>query len=160
MIEVQITEKIRAEVRASMPHGALRGSVTKGERNEIGYLGEKIFELTYPQAQRANSYDYDFVINHNRIDVKTSMVRYQPKGHFTNHVYAFNTAQSCDLYVFCQIFHDLTKGWIIGYCKKSDFFDTAVFYKAGQPAINNKDFIYKGDSYTIRNSELIQINKK
>jgi len=65
-----------------------------------------------------------------------------------------------DLYVFCQIFHDLTKGWIIGYCKKSDFFDTAVFYKAGQPAINNKDFIYKGDSYTIRNSELIQINKK
>jgi hypothetical protein len=47
-------------------------------------------------------------------------------------VAALNTKQACDIYVFTRVLKDMTKGWILGWLNKEDYFNSAIFLKKGQ----------------------------
>jgi len=97
--------------------GTLQNSITKGQGNVHGFLGE-IITSKFLKSKLSNTYDYDIIHNNLKIDVKTKRVTTPPK-------------QLCDMYIFTRVLKDMTKGWLLGYINKKDYFNEAVLLKKG-----------------------------
>ena len=137
--------------------GKLNNSITKGQGNIAGFLGEEIV-LNYLNENDNNSYDYDLVLKDGRkVDVKTKRTTVKPRTNYDCSVAAFNTKQKCDVYIFCRILNDMSRGWILGYKDKKDYFDEARFMKKNQidPANN---FRVKADCYNVAIEDLESID--
>ena len=137
--------------------GKLNNSITKGQGNIAGFLGGEIV-LNYLNENDNNSYDYDLVLKDGRkVDVKTKRTTVKPRTNYDCSVAAFNTKQKCDVYIFCRILNDMSRGWILGYKDKKDYFDEARFMKKNQidPANN---FRVKADCYNVAIEDLESID--
>ena len=110
--------------------GQLRNSITKGAGNIHGFLGE-IITAQELKAEENNTYDYDIKLNGLTIDVKTKRVNTPPRDYYECSIANLNTKQKCDVYVFTRILNDMTKGWLLGYINKKDYFEKATFLKKG-----------------------------
>ena len=127
--------------------GELRNSITKGDGNVIGFLGE-IVVCDWLGLKQGNTYDYDFTLpNGKTVDVKTKRCRSIPKPDYDCSVSAFNTRQKCDYYLFNRIHTDLSKLWVLGYVEKQTYFNNAIKHWAGQTDLNG--FTYKSDCYNM-----------
>ena len=111
--------------------GQLKNSITKGQGNIHGFLGE-IIVSKFLGVEISNTYDYDMVFNNTKIDVKTKRVTTPPKDYYECSVADLNTKQKCDVYVFTRILKDMTTGWILGYLNKEDYFKKSTFLKKGE----------------------------
>ena len=115
----------------------LNNSITKGEGNLAGAVGEIIVKDAYGGIGE-NTYDYDTIIKNYKVDIKTKK--------FSD----YNTKQKCDLYCYVGVNESNTTAYVYGFMKKKDFYDKAVFGKKGQidPRGNGK-WKFKSDCYNI-----------
>lgn len=154
MIEINITEEHIVRAKAlSDEMGELNNSITKGEGNLAGFLGEVVVsELT--GARQSNTYDYDLVLpNGKTVDVKTKRTNYPPRENYDCSVAAFNTKQRCDYYAFVRVKNDLSKAWVLGFYEKKAYFEDSKFHRKGDLDPDNK-FTFKADCYNIQISQL------
>lgn len=157
MLQVSITDEMQSDAKKrSDGMGVLKNSVTLGDGNLSGFLGEMIV-ANYLGINILDTYDYDMVKDGIKIDVKTKRCTTTPKPHYDCTVYGLNTTQKCDQYWFVRILHDFSKAWILGYCGKKDFFEKCKKYKSGYVDKSN-NYTIPSDSYNVLISQLIQIN--
>jgi hypothetical protein len=157
MEEVLITEEMKRKAnKKAQELGRLNNSITKGQGNLAGFLGEEMV-ASYLNSNVDNTYEYDLIIGNNKkIDVKTKRTTVKPRPNYDCSVAAFNIKQKCDAYVFCRILNDMSRGWILGYKNKKDYFKEARFMKKNQidPANN---FKVKADCYNLAIEDLDSI---
>lgn len=156
MIRVEISPVAIAQAQADAAAlGHLRNSITKGDGNVAGFLGE-ILVADFTGAVIDRTYDYDLVLGKSRIDVKTKRTTVPPRETYECSIADYNTTQGCDLYAFVRILNDLTVGWLLGCIPKDLFYKNARFLKKGQIDGSNK-FIVKADCYNIAVADLLEL---
>ncbi len=142
--------------------GILRNSITKGDGNLAGFLGEvavaKHFEGRGIPVEHNNTYDYDLTIGKKRItiDVKTKRCTSKPFPYYECSVANFNATQKCDRYVFARV--TAREVYLLGWITKEDFKEKAVFHKKGETDTNivgGKPFKFHADCWNIRIDQLI-----
>ena len=155
MIEVVITPKmISLAEEKSKEMGALRNSITSGEGNLVGFLGE-ILAHKVIGGMLDNTYDHDILLDDfmTTIDVKTKKTSVKPKEYYECSVAALNIHQKCDYYCFVRIKDDLSVGWYLGVFNKKKYFDQARFLRKGQLDEDN-NFTVKSDCYNMQIADL------
>ena len=156
LIEVEITEQMKRRAwRKAREMGRLKKSITKGDGNIAGFLGEEVANAII-EGDITNTYDYDIVKNNIKYDVNTKRCTSEPKDHYECSVAAFNTKQQCDYYVFVRI--EYIKGrwgraWILGSYPKDKYFKKARFLKKGKRDGDNS-FKVKADCYNMSIKDL------
>tara|TARA_R100000687_G_C6386637_1_gene135278 strand:+ start:165 stop:659 length:495 start_codon:yes stop_codon:yes gene_type:complete len=153
---INITDKDIKEAKLlANSMGKLRNSITKGQGNVHGFLGE-IITSKFLKSKLSNTYDYDIIHNNLKIDVKTKRVTTPPRDYYECSVASLNTKQLCDIYVFTRVLKDMTKGWLLGYINKKDYFDKAVLLKRGDIDPSN-NWKVKTDCYNLPINKLNNI---
>jgi len=127
-IEVDITAdmRVRAETRAKAM-GAINHSILKGKGNITGFIGEEVVAhlLGIPPS---DTFDYDFVKNGVKFDVKTKWRNVPPQPHYTCSVEQRQIhihKQDCHAYIFVSTDKSYTKAWVIGVLSKQEFLKLA-----------------------------------
>lgn len=156
MIEVKITKamKDRAAKKAE-EMGEIRNSITKGEGNLAGFIGEEIANKLI-KGKINNTYDYDIVAEDYTYDVKTKRCTSEPRPYYECSVAAYNIKQRCDRYVFVRVecLNDIcTRAWVLGWIDKKEYFDKADRLVKGQVDPRN-DYIVKADCFNLRIDQL------
>jgi hypothetical protein len=158
MIEIDITDKmLYIASKKAKEMGALRGSITNGGGNQVGFLGECLVSSFF-KIPFNNTYEYDFILpNGETIDVKTKTTTVVPRSDYDCSVAAWNKSQACDYYVFTRVKKSLDKGWILGYLPKDTYYKEAVKLKKGEVDPSN-NFTVKSDCYNVKINQLFDIN--
>ena len=155
---VNITGKdIDKATKLHFEMGELKNSISKGRGNIDGFLGE-IISSDFFNVKLSNTYNYDFILNEKRIDVKSKKVNSVPRHNYECSVAGLNTKQECDYYIFTRIMGDLKKGWILGYIPKKEYFKKATFLNAGHVDPTN-GFRVRSACYNLEIGELNNIEE-
>jgi hypothetical protein len=116
--------------------GILKNSLKNGEGNYLGSVGEIVLIDHYKNKgvkfEDGQKYDYDFIINDYKIDVKTQSLKYKPKPNFTCHIPNFNIKQDCDFYAFMFINLETNDAYCEGMIRKKDWKLIAKLKKQGE----------------------------
>ena len=132
--------------------GSIRNSITRGEGNAAGFLGEIVVADLLAIDRKATK-DYDMVLPSGKtIDVKTKRTTVIPKNYYDCSIASTSTHQNCNYYVFTRCMKDGTI-YILGDCEKNDYFNRARFLKKGEQDGDN-GYIVKADCYNLPISEL------
>jgi hypothetical protein len=139
----------------------LKGSITKGNSNIFGALGEiiiyDIFKKNGYNVSFNSTYDYDLMIDNFKIDVKTKRTTVIPKPNYLCSISNFNTKQKCDFYFFLRINENFEECYLLGYKQKNDFFNEATFNKKDSFDVNGWSF--KDDCYNLQIEKLNEFKK-
>ena len=156
MIEIEITQKMKERAwRKARQMGEINNSITKGDGNIAGFLGEEIANNLI-KGDIKNTYDYDIIKDGVKYDVKTKRCTSEPKPYYECSVAAFNTKQKCDYYVFVRIENlkgKWTRAWVLGLYDKEKYFKDAKLLKKGQTDGDNH-FKVKANCYNMEISKL------
>lgn len=154
MIEVLISDDIKQKAKKKAQElGNLNNSITKGDGNISGFIGEFI-AAEIMNGDVHNTFDYDVVLKDGtKIDVKTKRTTVKPKDFYECSVAQYNTNQKCDGYAFVRVKNDLSVGWFLGYLSKDRYFKIAKRLKKGDIDPSN-NFVVKADCYNVKISEL------
>lgn len=161
MISVFINDLILDRAKKLFDFKKLNGSITDGDGNLAGALGEVIVCEHYKGKQQ-NTFDYDLILNSLRIDVKSKRFtsKFTPNKNWNLNISDFNTRQDCDHYCFVGISDDYKQAFIYGFISKSEFFKVAIFGKKGQIDPNgNGVWTYRADCYNILISQLHKLGQ-
>jgi len=156
IIRVDVTADIlsRATKKAE-EMGKLNNSITSGQGNIAGFVGEEIARQILGGTER-NTYDYDLVTaNGLTVDVKTKRTTVAPKDYYECSVAAFNTKQKCDYYAFVRVHNDLKSAWFLGIYPKAKYFEDAAFLRKGDVDPSN-NFTVKADCYNLPINRLME----
>lgn len=159
MIEVTITpEMIKEAKEKAKDLGTLKNSITDGDGNVAGFLGELVVAQA-TGAKVSNTRDYDVIRSDGKTaDVKTKRCGSKPEPRFDCSVADFNTRQKCDYYIFVRVLKDFSKAWIVGELPKTEYFEKAVFIQQGQYDPSNK-WRCKADCYNVPISKLNEVTQ-
>jgi len=163
IIEIPVTTPIMTMAHTkSIDMGILKNSITNGEGNLAGFIGEGlVFEYLMNNAEMVsweNTFEYDLILNKDiRIDVKTKRTSVKPKINYDCSVVA-NKRQDCDVYVFTRVKNDFSVGWLLGYLPAKEYFEVANFMEKGTIDPSNGWKVSK-DCYNIPIDELRNINE-
>lgn len=161
MIEVEITEQMKQRAwRKAREMGKLKNSITKGDGNIAGFLGEQVANFVIC-GDISNTYDYDIVKDGTTYDVKTKRCTSEPKPNYECSVASYNTVQKCDMYVFVRIENidgKWGRAWVLGYMPKKEYYEKAKKLFKGQRDGDNW-FKVKSDCYNLRIDELYQFGE-
>lgn len=151
MIKINVTKSIIQAAQQLFDFKRLNNSITAGEGNLSGAIGEVMVRQYYNGIQQ-NTYDYDLLIGRYKIDVKTKRytAKFTPTPKWNLNVPDFNTTQKCDYYCFLGLADDHSVGYIYGFIRPQDFYQKAIFGKKG--AIDprgNGIWRYRADCYNI-----------
>jgi len=156
MIEIKITQKMKERAwRKAREMGEINNSITKGDGNIAGFLGEEIANEII-KGDIKNTYDYDIIKDGITYDVKTKRCTSEPKLHYECSVAAYNTKQLCKHYVFVRIENikgKWTRAWVLGSYDKEQYFKDAKFLKKGQTDGDNF-FKVKANCYNMEINKL------
>ena len=156
MIILDIKQKQIDEAQNLYKFKNLKGSITNGQSNIYGALGEVIVYDYFKDKKyniiKQNTYDYDLIINGYKVDVKTKKTSVTPLSHYLCSISDFNTKQKCDYYFFLRVKIDFTKSYLLGYISKKDFYQYSFFKYKGDIDING--FIFKDNCYNIEIEKL------
>lgn len=159
MIEISITQQQIKRAEILYKFKVLNNSITKGEGNLIGALGEIIVFDYYQnkgrEVEHCQHHDFDLMIEGFKVEIKTQETRFKPLHWFTCHVSDYNATQECDFYCFPFVNESMSTAWLAGMIKKNDFKERAVFKKEGEIGFK-KPFLC--DTWTVRIDELIKIS--
>ena len=159
MIYVPITSSMkRIATRNANRMGRIRNSITRGQGNSYGFLGEQITQLVLGGeiVNKGKKYnvDYDLVLDDGTtVEVKTKKTTVEPKDYYECSVAKYNTKQKCDYYAFVRVLDTKKGGWFLGVMPKEKYFINAKFLKAGTRDGDN-GFLVRADCYNIAISEL------
>lgn len=129
-------------------------SLIKGNSLMEGILGEIVFEEIFPDAERCNTFDYDFLWNGKKIDIKSKTVingENVPKSIYVLTIpeYSLNI-QKCDTYVCIYTNKQYTSSWIVGMIEKDKYKQMATLRKKGDiDERNNFEFYENKYELTI-----------
>jgi len=163
LIEIEITEKMKQTAwRKARAMGQLKKSITKGQGNISGFLGE-VLVLEYLSAISKNTKDYDLIHEGLRYDVKTKRCTSEPKPNYDCSVAAYNTVQKCDRYIFVRIQQNKTtkkweKAWILGWYDKEQYYLDSRYLRKGQRDGDNW-FTVRANCYNVAIEELEDIEE-
>lgn len=165
MIEIPIT-KIMLDYANHKAYqlGKLKNSITKGEGNIAGFLGEiatKMY-LNIPYNKEENSIHYDVIHNNIRIDVKTKRTTTTIKPYYETSIANLNTLQDCDDYLFTRVYQPTYSNmpisvFLLGIYPKDLYFEKARFLSKGDIDGDN-NYIVKSDCWNMTIDELYNIN--
>ncbi len=154
MIEIKLTKEIVEQCKNKAKDiGKLNNSITKGQGNLAGIVGEYIVHKYLKNSEWKNTYDYDLIYNDNKIDVKTKRCNSKPKENYDCSVAKTSLHQNCDEYVFVRVLNDMSKGWILGWMDKDEYLNRATFMVKGEIDPRN-NFRVRADCYNLPISEL------
>ena len=162
MIEIKITPQMKKRAWAKARQmGKLRNSITRGQGNIAGFLGEEIANALI-KGEVSNTYNYDIVYKNIKYDVKTKRCTSPPKSHYECSVAAYNTKQKCDRYAFVRI--EWVKGkwgraWVLGWLDHDEYFEKAEKLNRGEIDRSN-GFMVKADCYNVPISELRNFRRR
>jgi hypothetical protein len=130
--------------------GKLNGSITAGEGNLAGFVGEIVVHSIIG-GLRHNTKNYDIKLNEHLIDVKTKRCTSAPRKNYECSVAAFNTRQQCSHYVFCRVLEpSYSTCWVLGHLPKEEYFQKARFCEAGKvDERDHRGWTFKADCYNI-----------
>lgn len=157
MITLPVTEEILRMANNICIKKGIPGSIMEGKSNLIGAVGE-ILVWDYFKKKGHDCYyvptlDYDLMIDHKRIDVKSKKTSVDPKPNYLCSISSWNTKQDCDYYFFVRVDPARRLGFLLGYMPKDYFFFVAEFAKLGS---RDKDgFTFKDDCWNLPVAELI-----
>ena len=153
MIEVLITDKMRKVAhKKSKEMGVLHNSITRGQGNVFGFLGEEITRKILG-GEENNTHDYDLIIDDKTIDVKTKRTSVTPKPNYDCSVADVTRKQNCDYFAFVRVLNDQSKGWFLGLKDREAYFKESVYLKKGEHDPSNNYFV-KANCYNLPISSL------
>jgi|TARA_R110000787_G_scaffold276877_1_gene385908 hypothetical protein len=157
MQEIDVTPNILkdAEQRAK-EMGHLNNSITKGDGNVSGFIGELLTCSLIPDSKISNTYDYDIVSEDKHIDVKTKRTKVKPRNYYDCSIASLSTHQKCTHYIFTRVLYDYSKAWVLGWMGRDEYFNKARFLKKGDKDGDN-GFIVKADCYNLAIKDLNDI---
>ena len=150
MIEVQVTDEQLIEARKqAVEMGKLHNSITRGQGNVAGFVGE-IITAEILNGVQDNTFDYDIFLpkTGKTVDVKTKRTSVAPLPHYECSVAKLNTNQNCDFYAFVRVKNDYRTAWFLGMVPKVMYYEMAVFRKKGDLDPDN-GYIVKSDCYNL-----------
>ena len=151
MIKCDITPEILERAKSYFNFGSLPGSISKGGGNICGAIGEILTLEHYKrlgiEAKRANTYDYDLIIDGLKVDVKSRPLNKPLKLWNAASIPKYQRKQKTDFYIFVFILKDYSAAWLGGYISKKDFYIKARLYLKGEPSGFN--FNFHLDTYVI-----------
>jgi hypothetical protein len=163
---MKITEEQIDRARKLYPFKELKGSITKGESNIFGALGEVIIHDIHEAAgydvDFNSTYDYDLIIDGYKVDVKTKKftAKFKPNKDWIVSISNHNTKQQCDYYLFLGISDNLKEYSLHGYMTPKEFYKKATFNKKGEiDPDGNGVWRFKDDCYNLKIKFLNQFKK-
>lgn len=152
--EILITDRMRQKAEQKAKEmGTLRHSITEGEGNVVGFLGEYA-AWSIIGGKIANTYQYDLILPDGRtVDVKSKRTKVVPQPFYECSVYAYNIKQECNFYCFVRVSESFDKAWIVGMMDKSEFYRKAAFVKKGTIDGSNR-FEIMDDCYNLKIHDL------
>jgi len=154
MIEVELTPDMLSRAKQKAKEmGRLRNSITKGEGNVAGFLGEEMVLKTFNNFKRENTYDSDIHFYHIKFEVKTKRCTSVPLSHYECSIANSNPNQKSEYYIFCRVLENYKKGWILGYIGQGDYIKKAIFRRKGEPD-GDTGWKFKADCYNLPISNL------
>jgi hypothetical protein len=150
VIEVQVTDEQLIEARKqAVEMGKLHNSITRGQGNVAGFVGE-IITAEILNGVQENTFDYDIFLpkTGKTVDVKTKRTSVAPLPHYECSVAKLNTNQNCDFYAFVRVKNDYSTAWFLGMVPKVMYYEMAVFRKKGDLDPDN-GYIVKSDCYNL-----------
>jgi hypothetical protein len=165
MIIVRITEEQKERAKKHYDFEVLKGSISNGEGNIYGALGEIILldhlKKFSKKVSLDDTYDYDIGCETPKglakIEVKSKKTSVVPHPSYFCTVYAQNIAQQCHFYAFVRISGDLNVGYILGYIPRYLFLQQAMLFKKGNKDSNG--FVFPADCYNLPIYRLFQFKK-
>tara|TARA_R110000765_G_scaffold275766_1_gene373998 strand:+ start:335 stop:829 length:495 start_codon:yes stop_codon:yes gene_type:complete len=159
MHEVSITEGDLDKAKNRYDFSNLNNSITEGSSQLYGAVGEVIVINHYNKNHNVvdkSSYNYDLIINDKTIEVKTKKTKFAPKDDYVVSVACSNATQECDYYYFTMVHDDFSRGWLLGFMSRDDFFEKSILCRKGEidPLNKNNNFIVKADCYSLRISDI------
>jgi len=159
MIEVEVTGEmlVRARDKAAAM-GSLRRSITNGQGNLAGFVGEEIAlqVLGGTVANDEKNVDFDLVLpNGLTVDVKTKRTSVKPLPHYECSINTYYE-QQCDLYAFVRVHNDMHIGWFLGVYDRVAYYKDCTSFKKGDIDKSN-GFKFKSDAYNLRIDQLKEI---
>ena len=154
MIVIPHTYEMEAKaLNRAIQMGSIKNSITKGRGNLAGFIGEEAF-CAYTGASIVmdkNMYDYDVVLNDDRIEIKTKRRTVKPKPNYDVSVADTSTHQKPDEYVFIsfefgkvktinkkqKVYNELKNVWLLGSKDAKEYFKQATKWDKGRVDISN-----------------------
>jgi len=156
LIEMPITKKmIEVARQKSIEMGKLSNSITEGEGNLAGFIGEAMVAHFF-RVPLVNTFDYDVIYKNLKIDVKTKRTTVEPKPYYECSVADYNIKQDCDGYLFTRILNSLGKGWLLGYMPKAEYYLRSIKHRKGELDLQN-NFRFKADCYNLSIEKLYSV---
>ena len=154
-------EMIRAATDWAENLGGIYNSITKGDGNYAGRLGELAL-AKHLGVEVKDHKDYDLIYNDSKVEVKTKRRATKPKPNYTVNIAATSKHQKPDTYAFLSVeysdrdsggnYSDLLKIWLCGYKSADQFFEEAEFWPKGTP--DPPFFKTHRDMYVMKIEEL------
>jgi len=160
MIEIDIKREQIERAEELFSFRNLKNSITKGESQIYGALGEIVvldyYEKHGVNAQYVGSFDYDIIIANKKVDVKTKKVNNPPQLEHNATIPACNVLQKTDIYYFVYVMSDMTKAYLVGWLYKDEFFAKAELKKSGE--VDRLGWTFKADTYVtqLKNLNIIK----
>jgi hypothetical protein len=147
-------QKIIAAKQRANALGSLKGSITKGQGNTAGYLGQMLF-AEYINGHEADTRNYDVIKDNIRYEVKTKRCTSIPRSDYDCSIADANPNQKCDYYIFMRILEDFSKAWILGKKAPKQYISESVFCKKGEvDPKSHLGWTFKGDCYNLAINKL------
>ena len=141
--------------------GGIYNSITKGDGNYAGRLGELAL-AKHLGVKVEDHKDYDLIYNDLRVEVKTKRRATKPKSNYTVNVAYTSIHQKPDKHAFLSLeyldrdsagnYSDLLNVWLCGYKSAEQFFEEAEFWPKGTP--DPPSFKTHRDMYVMKIGEL------
>ena len=141
--------------------GGIYNSITKGDGNYVGRLGELAL-AKHLGVEVEDHKDYDLIYNDSKVEVKTKRRATKPKSNYTVNIASTSRHQKPDTYAFLSVeysdrdsggnYSDLLKIWLCGYKSAEQFFEEAEFWPKG--TTDPPFFTAHRDMYVMKIGEL------
>jgi len=158
MIEVNVKDAELIEARRqAVEMGKLHNSITRGQGNVAGFIGEIIASVIL-QARQENTYDYDLVLSNGQtVDVKTKRTSVKPLPHYDCSVAELSTHQKCDNFAFVRVKNDYSVAWFLGMIPRELYYEISRYMKKGDVDSDN-GYVVKSTCYNLSIEDLWKVS--
>jgi len=127
----------------------------------FGVLGEAVFWVANPKAKYCGIEfgTYDFEIDGNQYEVKTSYSSFSPRP---DHHGLVNKRKlgHVERFAFARVHSNMKLGWVCGWIESDRFFQLATLRKTGETALPlSRNLVYHEDCYELALSKLNRFDR-
>ena len=167
MLDIKVSsEQLKYAYHLVKQHNFGNRGIADGNKTEqfIGILGQVVtadlLKLKRPDGSTGFDGGYDFLIDGNKVDVKTMGRTVVMKNYYVHNFIGWQKDFEVDYYLFCSFNKRRRIMTICGWISKNDFFKKAILYKQGSRRYreDGTHFEAKADLYEIKQIELNTIN--